>query len=87
MLGICVHSKIAKKKQKISYFHRMKFKHVIVPCLLAWAFIGMGALFKIQSWQGAGLLITLGYGLFFLALVLLVIKLISFKDTDSFLNK
>jgi NhaP-type Na+/H+ or K+/H+ antiporter len=65
----------------------MKFKHVLALFILSTIFILLGALFKIQSWPTAGILLTAGMGLIGVTMLLGVIKLVSYKNEDSILNK
>jgi|GEM_PF-5937749 len=66
---------------------KLKFKHVFIIYLTGFFLTGIGALFKIQSWMYASEALTLGYVIYGLAVVLLIVKLVFFKDKDSILNK
>lgn len=65
----------------------MKFKHVLALFILSTILILLGALLKIESSPGAGLLLTSGMGLMGVSMLLGVIKLISYNNEDSILNK
>ena len=64
----------------------MKYWTILIVFLLGSALTIVGALFKIQHWPGADIMMTISMGLQLLAVVLLIVKLI--KDrTKKGLNK
>lgn len=65
----------------------LKFKHPIILLVIGWIFVSIGSLFKIESLPYASLILTIGFLTYGLALLLLVIKLLLFKDKNSILNK
>jgi len=65
----------------------MKTKHVIFFWLLTMPIVVLGALFKIQHWEGASLLLTAGMLLQALAYILLLWKLLTHPKLREFMNK
>lgn len=66
---------------------RLKFKFIIVLFILGICGLQIGTLFKIQSWYGAGMIYTFGSLVITLSLLLLMIKVLRYKDPESILNK
>ena len=65
----------------------MKIKHLLALYVLTISIATIGSLFKIMSWPFASELLIIGMLSQAIILLLLVIKLLRFKDPDSILNK
>lgn len=65
----------------------MKYKHVIVLYLIAWFILSVGFLWKIQSWPYASEFLFFGTIILVIAHFLMIAKIASHKDPNSFLNK
>ena len=64
-----------------------KIKYVIIIFLIGWIISIVGNLYKIQSWEGGALMLTIGTGIKVLSGILGIIKLITIKEARSFLNR
>lgn len=65
----------------------MKIKHILIVLILGVVFTIAGSLFKILHYIGATQLLILGMGLQVVAGLLAIWKLITSKNSNSFLNK
>lgn len=65
----------------------MKYWHILVIFIIAIAIVIVGALFKIQHWTGASVMLMIGMGGQFIALILLAAKIIADRKENRFLNK
>ncbi len=65
----------------------MKYWLIIVVFLLGIITFIIGALFKLMHWPNTSILLSCGAILGVLAIILLIIKLLTNKNPDSFLNK
>ena len=65
----------------------MKTKHVVIFWLLTMPLVALGALFKIQHWEGAGVLLTTGMLLQSLAYILILWKLLTHPKLREFMNR
>lgn len=67
-------------------FIMQKFKFVLISFLLGILFVIIGALFKIQHYPNANLLLLLGMAFKSLALILLIVKIIKQPKKENTLN-
>ncbi len=65
----------------------MKYWIIILLILLGLMITVIGALFKIQHWEGASLLLIAGMGLKALGILLLIVKVIMERNSNSLLKK
>jgi len=65
----------------------MKFKHILAALILGSLGVTIGAIFKIQHWPGASIILIVSVLIEFLAAILAVWKLLTTKDFTDFLNK
>lgn len=65
----------------------MKFKHILILLIIGSIGVTIGALFKIQHWPGAGMILTISVLIEVLAAILAVWKLLTIKDFTDFLNR
>jgi hypothetical protein len=65
----------------------MKVKHILVLLILGSTGAVLGALFKIQHWPGASVILMVSILLEVLGGILAVWKLLTIKDFTDFLNK
>jgi hypothetical protein len=65
----------------------MKYWHILIIFIMAWAVVIIGALFKIQHWTGASMLLILGMGGQVVSLLLLAAKIVTDRKANRFLNK
>ena len=64
-----------------------KIKHVIIIFIIGWIVSGVGTLYKIQSWEGGALMLTIGTGIKVVSGILGIIKLLTIREVRSFLNR
>ncbi len=65
----------------------MKFKHILVLFILGSIGVTIGALFKIQHWPGASIILAASVCIEILGAIMAVWKLLTVKDFSDFLNK
>jgi hypothetical protein len=65
----------------------MKVKHIIALLIIGSLGVIIGALFKIQHWPGAGILLLCSVVIELIGGILAVWKLLTVKDFSDFLNK
>jgi len=65
----------------------IKVKHLILVFLPGWLLTMLGSLFKIQSWEGGGLMLVIGTMIKLFALLLAMIKMFQIKDKRSIFNQ
>ena len=64
----------------------MKVKHILVILIIGSLGVATGALFKIQHWPGAGIILILSLCIQLLAGVLTIWKILTVKKYKDFLN-
>ena len=65
----------------------MKFKHILALLIVGSIGVTIGALFKIQHWPGASVILLVSVILEVIAALAAVWKLLTIKDFTDFLNK
>ena len=65
----------------------MKFKHILAMLILGSVGVTIGAIFKIQHWPGASIILLVSMLLELFAGIIAVWKLLTLKDFSDFLNK
>ena len=64
----------------------MKTKHVIIVWLIGFSMLFIGALFKIQHWPFAGVILMIGTLLQVIGIFLFAYKLYKYTNKKDFLN-
>ena len=64
----------------------MKNKHILILFLAAMAIVFVGAWFKIEKYQGANVLLTIGLLAQAVCMVLLILKLMKGGNNSGFLD-
>jgi hypothetical protein len=64
----------------------MKVKHIIILFLIGLAIMILGALFKVQHWPGAGIIIIIAPLVKIVAVILAIFKVYQLGKFNDFLN-